>query len=134
MRSLSTRAQLRHRLLGGQQRIVRGGEQATALRQSSSARALLGERGRHLRHRVAIASGKGPLSRSELRRLRFECGPQLGEPHVDDLEPALGTDDGLARRLPRSSSLARRLLRLPVALLGRGDRPLAGLLRLAERG
>ncbi len=69
----------------------------------------------------------------QLGRFTLERGNQLPKPPVERLEPALGSNDVLARRLPGVAGLARRLLRGPVALLRGPDCGAPGVLRFAER-
>ena len=80
---------------------------------------------RHRCCRAALRFGK-------LARFALERRGQLPKPRLERLEPALGADDGLARRLARMAGLARRLLRRPVALLRGADGGTPRILRFAE--
>ena len=127
------RPQLRHGVLGGEQGLVRRREVG-----DGGAPPLLGlprplDRGRDLRDSLFVRAVELALRLRQLGRFTLERGDQLPKSPVERLEPALGSNDVLARRLPGVAGLARRFLRGPVALLRGPDFGSPGVLRFAER-
>ena len=126
------RPQLGHGLLRGEQGLVGRRELGDGGAPTLLGRAGTLERGRDLRDGLVIGVVELALRVGQLGRFALESRGQLPKSRLERLEPALGADDGLARRLARVAGLASRLLRCPVALLRGADGGTPRILRFAE--